>query len=83
MQLIKVHDKKIEFIFLLMIVKAFAGYILPWGMQVGPTQACMVKVVVHNLIKNEWKKKTMFPFPNLHLINQMIPLQFLLCFFHS
>lgn len=53
MQLIKVHDKKIEFIFLLMIVKAFAGYILPWGMQVGPTQACMVKVVVHNLIKNE------------------------------
>ena len=60
MQLIKVHDKKIEFIFLLMIVKAFAGYILPWGMQVGPTQACMVKVVVHNLIKNEWKKKRCF-----------------------
>ena len=45
--------KKIELIFVLMIVKAFAGYILPWGMQVGPTQACMVKVVVHNLIKNE------------------------------
>ena len=53
MQLIKVHDKKIEFIFLLMIVKAFAGYILPWGMQVGPTQAYTVKVVVHNLIKNQ------------------------------
>ena len=57
MQLIKVHDKKIELIFLLMIVKAFTRYILPWGMHVGPAQACMVKVVVHNLIKNELKKK--------------------------
>ena len=50
--------KKIELIFVLMIVKAFAGYILPWGMQVGPTQACTVKVVVHNLIKNERKKNS-------------------------
>ena len=57
MQLIKVHDKKIELIFLLMIVKAFTRYILPWGMQVGPAQACTVNVVVNNLIKIELKKK--------------------------